>query len=182
MKSVHSTKRARANLGRLGSANVNADRSRLFGREALWWRALLAHLALNFRGRSSAAKPGAALLVTVDPFFFTRRALIVTLAARYALPTVYFRREFAEIGGLVSYGTSVDQIHGLVGIYTIAPTNLMASSILAVPCHAFANTRPTARSLDARVCGLCACKHGGIRQSPRYVIARAAGRGLGAQS
>jgi putative tryptophan/tyrosine transport system substrate-binding protein len=65
-----------------------------------------------------AQKPGAALLVTVDPFFLTRRALIVTLAARHALPTVYFRREFAEIGGLVSYGTSVDHLHGLVGIYT----------------------------------------------------------------
>jgi len=63
-------------------------------------------------------KPGAALLVTVDPFFFTRRALIVTLAARHALPTVYFRREFAEIGGLVSYGTSVDNMHELIGIYT----------------------------------------------------------------
>jgi putative ABC transport system substrate-binding protein len=63
-------------------------------------------------------KPGAALLVTVDPFFFTRRALIVTLAARHALPTVYFRREFADLGGLVSYGTSVDFIHGLVGTYT----------------------------------------------------------------
>jgi putative ABC transport system substrate-binding protein len=63
-------------------------------------------------------KAGAALLVTVDPFFFTRRALIVTLAARHASPTVYFRREFAEIGGLVSYGTSVAQIHGLVGLYT----------------------------------------------------------------
>jgi len=63
-------------------------------------------------------KPGAALLVTVVPFFFTRRALIVTLAARHALPTVYFRREFAEIGGLVSYGTSVDNMHELIGIYT----------------------------------------------------------------
>jgi putative tryptophan/tyrosine transport system substrate-binding protein len=63
-------------------------------------------------------KPGAALLVTVDPFFFTRRALIVTLAARHALPAVYFRREFAEIGGLVSYGTSVDNMHELIGIYT----------------------------------------------------------------
>ena len=63
-------------------------------------------------------KPGAALLVTVDSFFFTRRALIVTLAARHALPTIYFRREFAEIGGLVSYGTSVDNIHELIGIYT----------------------------------------------------------------
>jgi putative ABC transport system substrate-binding protein len=63
-------------------------------------------------------KPGGALLVTIDPFFFTRRALIVTLAARHALPTVYFRREFAEIGGLVSYGTSVDNMHELIGIYT----------------------------------------------------------------
>jgi putative ABC transport system substrate-binding protein len=44
--------------------------------------------------------------------------LIVTLAARHALPTVYFRREFAEVGGLVSYGTSVDNLHELVGIYT----------------------------------------------------------------
>src|SRR5262249_56532102 len=59
-----------------------------------------------------------ALLVTVDPFFFTRRALIVTLAARHALPTIYFRREFAEIGGLVSYGTSVDNMHELIGIFT----------------------------------------------------------------
>jgi hypothetical protein len=40
------------------------------------------------------------------------------LAQRHVLPTVYFRREFAEIGGLVSYGTSVDNIHELVGIYT----------------------------------------------------------------
>src|SRR5499427_382411 len=52
---------------------------------------------------SLSQKPGAALLVNSDPFFFTRRALIVTLAARHALPTVYYTREFAEIGGLVSY-------------------------------------------------------------------------------
>jgi ABC-type uncharacterized transport system substrate-binding protein len=63
-------------------------------------------------------KPGVALLVTVDPFFFNRRALIVTLAARHALPTVYFAREFADIGGLISYGTSIDNMHELVGIYT----------------------------------------------------------------
>jgi ABC-type uncharacterized transport system substrate-binding protein len=62
-------------------------------------------------------KPGAALLVTVDPFFFTRRALIVTLAARHALPTVYFARDFADIGGLVTYGTSLGYIHELTGIY-----------------------------------------------------------------
>jgi putative ABC transport system substrate-binding protein len=63
-------------------------------------------------------KPSAALLVTVDPFFVNRRALIITLAARHALPTVYFAREFADIGGLISYGTNVDNTHELIGIYT----------------------------------------------------------------
>ena len=63
-------------------------------------------------------KPGAALLVNPDPFFFNRRTLIVTLAARHALPTVYYAREFAEIGGLISYGTNGNNIRELVGIYT----------------------------------------------------------------
>jgi len=62
--------------------------------------------------------PAAALLVTVDAFFFTRRAFIVTLAARHALPTVYFTREFADAGGLISYGTSFDNVYELIGIYT----------------------------------------------------------------
>jgi putative ABC transport system substrate-binding protein len=44
--------------------------------------------------------------------------LVTTLAARHALPTVYFTREFADIGGLVSYGTSVANIHELTGLYT----------------------------------------------------------------
>jgi putative tryptophan/tyrosine transport system substrate-binding protein len=63
-------------------------------------------------------KPGAALQVTVDAFFFTRRALIVTLAARHALPTVYFAREFADSGGLISYGTNFENVYELIGIYT----------------------------------------------------------------
>jgi putative tryptophan/tyrosine transport system substrate-binding protein len=63
-------------------------------------------------------KPGAALLVTTDTFFFTRRALIVTLAARHALPTVYYSREYADIGGLISYGPNNDNIYELTGIYT----------------------------------------------------------------
>jgi putative tryptophan/tyrosine transport system substrate-binding protein len=58
------------------------------------------------------------LLVNSNPFFFNRRALIVTLAARHALPTVYYTREFAESGGLISYGTNANNIRELVGIYT----------------------------------------------------------------
>ena len=63
-------------------------------------------------------QPGAALLVTIAGFFLARRALIVMLAARHALPAVYWAREFADIGGLISYGTSVDNTYELTGIYT----------------------------------------------------------------
>jgi putative tryptophan/tyrosine transport system substrate-binding protein len=51
-------------------------------------------------------KPAGALLVGPDPFFTNWRAQIVTLAARHALPAIYYVREFAEIGGLMSYGTT----------------------------------------------------------------------------
>jgi len=39
-----------------------------------------------------------------DTYFSRRRFQIVTLANHYAIPTMYFGREFAEIGGLISYG------------------------------------------------------------------------------
>jgi putative ABC transport system substrate-binding protein len=44
-----------------------------------------------------------ALLVGADTFFVGRRDELVALAARYRIPTSYFRREFAEAGGLISY-------------------------------------------------------------------------------
>ena len=62
-------------------------------------------------------KPGGALLISPDAFFFSRNAQIVTLAARHALPTVYSVRESAEIGGLMSYGTNIANAFRLTGIY-----------------------------------------------------------------
>ena len=59
-----------------------------------------------------------AFLVGADPFFVDRRVQIVTLATRYLLPTVHFQREFAEIGGLMSYGASNFGRYREVGIYT----------------------------------------------------------------
>jgi putative ABC transport system substrate-binding protein len=59
-----------------------------------------------------------ALLVGAEPFFIDRRVQIVTLATRYLLPTVHFLREFAEIGGLISYGASDFGRYREVGIYT----------------------------------------------------------------
>jgi putative ABC transport system substrate-binding protein len=58
-----------------------------------------------------------ALLVTTDPFFFTRAAQLVVLAARHAIPTMYFRREFAAIGGLTSYGSNINDSYRLLGVY-----------------------------------------------------------------
>jgi putative tryptophan/tyrosine transport system substrate-binding protein len=59
-----------------------------------------------------------ALVVGAEPFFIDRRVQIVTLATRYLLPTVYFLREFVEIGGVMSYGASDFARYREVGIYT----------------------------------------------------------------
>jgi putative ABC transport system substrate-binding protein len=59
-----------------------------------------------------------ALVVPADTLFLTRRAQILTLAARHAVPAIYFGRDFAESGGLMSYGTDIAQQYRQFGIYT----------------------------------------------------------------
>jgi putative ABC transport system substrate-binding protein len=51
------------------------------------------------------------------PLFFTRAAKIVAAAEQLAIPAMYFRREFALAGGLMSYGTNTDE-NFLMGEYT----------------------------------------------------------------
>jgi putative tryptophan/tyrosine transport system substrate-binding protein len=58
-----------------------------------------------------------ALSVAIDPFFFDRAPQIVVLAARHAVPAHYFRREFAAIGGLMSYGSNAEESYRVLGIY-----------------------------------------------------------------
>jgi putative ABC transport system substrate-binding protein len=60
----------------------------------------------------------AALVVGADPFFFSSRVQLATLAARYAIPAVYTVREFPEAGGLMSYGTSLTEAFRQIGVYT----------------------------------------------------------------
>jgi putative tryptophan/tyrosine transport system substrate-binding protein len=58
-----------------------------------------------------------ALLVSTDALFVTRRVQLITLAARHAVPAMYFRREFAEAGGLMSYGSNLADQFRQNGIY-----------------------------------------------------------------
>ena len=64
-----------------------------------------------------ASKSGGAVLVNADPFFFIRRAQITALAARHAVPAVYYDREFAVSGGLMTYGTDLPSAWGQAGHY-----------------------------------------------------------------
>jgi putative tryptophan/tyrosine transport system substrate-binding protein len=62
---------------------------------------------------TSRIQPSAVLKAT------TRRgSSMIALAARHALPAVYFWREFAVDGGLMSYSPSLAQAYRQVGIYT----------------------------------------------------------------
>jgi putative ABC transport system substrate-binding protein len=59
-----------------------------------------------------------ALLVGPDSVFQNRRVQLATLAARHAVPTVFPVREFVEVGGLMSYGTSLANAYRQLGVYT----------------------------------------------------------------
>ena len=58
-----------------------------------------------------------ALVVSPDNLFNTRRVQLTTLASRHGVPTIYWLREFVEIGGLISYGASETGNFRQVGIY-----------------------------------------------------------------
>jgi putative ABC transport system substrate-binding protein len=60
----------------------------------------------------------AALLVASDPLFFDRREQLVALAARQAIPAIYYLRAFSQVGGLLSYGNRLTDMYRQVGIYT----------------------------------------------------------------
>jgi putative ABC transport system substrate-binding protein len=66
---------------------------------------------------SLASRQAGALVVGADPFFNARRAQIVALAARHSLPTIYEWREFADAGGLMSYGPSLAGVYCQIGTY-----------------------------------------------------------------
>ena len=58
-----------------------------------------------------------ALVVGNDPFYGARRDQLVTLAARYFVPVIYFQKEFVTAGGLLSYGPSFPDGYRQGGVY-----------------------------------------------------------------
>ena len=64
----------------------------------------------------SAHKLGA-LLIANHPLFTTNPERLIALAARYAVPTMYVQREFADAGGLIAYGPSLPDVYRQAGDY-----------------------------------------------------------------
>jgi putative ABC transport system substrate-binding protein len=58
-----------------------------------------------------------AVIIGTDQLFTSRRDQLVALAARHALPAIYYLREFVEAGGLISYGASSTDAYRLTGGY-----------------------------------------------------------------
>jgi len=70
-----------------------------------------------------AARDRGALLVGSDVFFFVHRKMVAEVAAKHALPAIYDRREFALAGGLISYGSSILDLHRHQGVYVARVLN-----------------------------------------------------------
>jgi putative tryptophan/tyrosine transport system substrate-binding protein len=72
---------------------------------------------INMVFATFAQKSVDALLVGPAPLLYNRRVQVVTLAAYHRVPAIYFQPEWAEAGGLMSYGTSIADAHRLAGVY-----------------------------------------------------------------
>jgi putative ABC transport system substrate-binding protein len=64
-----------------------------------------------------AQKHAEGLVVEASPIFTSQRAQLVTLAARYTIPTIFEWPDFAAAGGLMSYGTNLADGYRQAGIY-----------------------------------------------------------------
>jgi putative ABC transport system substrate-binding protein len=101
----------------------NAERVMREVQEAARERGVQLHIKAGAESEIDAAfaalvqQHTSALLVAGDPLTFSRREQLAALAARHTVPVIYEAREFAEAGGLISYGASRPAAWHQVGIY-----------------------------------------------------------------
>jgi putative ABC transport system substrate-binding protein len=58
-----------------------------------------------------------ALFIGAEPYFYSRRVQLAVLAASHRLPSTFSQRDFAEAGGLMSYGTNIAEAWRQIGVY-----------------------------------------------------------------
>ena len=62
-------------------------------------------------------KKVSAVLVGSDPSYIIQREQIINLTKRYAMPAIYELRQFVDAGGLISYGTNINDAYRVAGLY-----------------------------------------------------------------
>jgi putative tryptophan/tyrosine transport system substrate-binding protein len=92
------------------------DAARVFGRQTV---VVNARSERDFDAAFSVMmeQHAGAALVASDPMLLSQRAAITALAARHAIPVVYWGREFVVGGGLASYGTGITWMYHQAGVY-----------------------------------------------------------------
>jgi putative tryptophan/tyrosine transport system substrate-binding protein len=122
---IHETVPTTALMGFLANpANPNADsdtKNVLAAAESKGQKMAVVHARtdseLEMAFATLVQQGAGALLVGSDPFLGNRRDKLVELARRHKVPAVYALREFAAIGGLMSYGTNITEAHRIAGLY-----------------------------------------------------------------
>jgi uncharacterized membrane protein YbhN (UPF0104 family) len=92
----------------MANANQAEAAARAIGKQVIVFKAA-SESEIDAAFESMAQARAGALLVAADPFFTSRRDQLAALASRHAVPADYEWREFAQVGDLMSYGTSLTE-------------------------------------------------------------------------